>query len=276
MPSNQTRFLFRRVAISFLLLGMGLTIAYAQSSKTPEARVKNFYSWYLKGINDGQDPSKNKAVMNSHLSARLGKWYSSKAGRELDSDYFVRTQEWSDEWAGHVNVGEPSINGTTAVVDITFGSTSDEWHHKLQIGLIMEGGMWKIDRVTDGVTVAQTVAKRPALPSNLESFVGEYPAKLMKIPSVSGRLKTLLGKSYADFADSISVQHEVTKDGDFLLASGCMQHMCDSNGAAFVIDLKNRRIHAAIYDEEADPQFFNEDKVPPPRILLDWMAEKAT
>lgn len=121
--------------------------------------------------------------------------------------------------------------------------------------------------------MAQTSTKRPALPGNLARCLNEYPVELMKVASIKSRLKTLLGKHYADFEESISVQHEITKGGDFLLASGCMAHLCDSNGAAFVIDLENKRIHAVIYEEGEAPQFFNEDKVPTPQILLDWVDE---
>lgn len=120
---------------------------YAQSNKTPEGRVQNFYNWYLKAIDDEQDPAKNRTVMNSHLSARLNKWFYSKAGQDLDADYFVGSQEWSDQWAGNVNVGELTIKRTTAVVNITLGPMSDEWYPKLQIDLVKEGTVWKIDRV---------------------------------------------------------------------------------------------------------------------------------
>src|SRR5687768_8861112 len=247
--------------VVFCLTMAASPIAVLAQSKTPEERVKSFYSWYLKSISDGADPSKNKTMMNSHTSARLSKWFYSKAGQDMDADYFVQSQDWSEEWADSIVVGEPSIKGVTAVLNITLGSTNSDSDTPLIISLIKEGGVWKIDRVAVGAATVQAAAKRPALPDNLATFVGQYPAKLMKVPSVSRRLKALLSKSYPDFADSISVQHEITKDGDFLLASGCMQHMCDSNGAVFVIDLKNKRIHAAIFDAEAIPQFFNEDKV---------------
>lgn len=119
---------------------------------------------------------------------------------------------------------------------------------------------------------AQTV-RHPALPRNLTQYVGEYPVKLMKVPAVKSRLKTLLGRRYSDFDTSISVQHTMTREGDFLLASGCMAHACTINEAAFVIDLKNKRIHAVIYEKDAAPRFFNEDKTATPQILLDWVKE---
>jgi hypothetical protein len=57
------------------------------------------------------------------------------------------------------------------------------------------------------------------------------------------------------------------------LASGCLAHACTINEAAFVIDLKNKRIHAVIYDVDKPAQYFNEDKAPTPQILLDWIKE---
>ncbi len=122
-------------------------------------------------------------------------------------------------------------------------------------------------------TAQKTGVRRPTLPSNLTRYVDEYPVELMKVPSVKSRLKTLLGRRYSDFVISIDVQHTITKEGDFLFASGCMAHACTINEAAFVIDLKNKRIHAVIYEQDAAPRFFNEDKAATPQLLLDWVKE---
>jgi hypothetical protein len=120
---------------------------------------------------------------------------------------------------------------------------------------------------------AQTAAKRPALPSDLTRYIDEYPVTLMKVASVKSRLKTLLGRRYSDFVISIQVQAPMTKVGDFLLASGCMPHVCTINEAAFAIDLKIKRIHAAIYEKDRPTKYFNEDKAPTPQVLLDWVGE---
>src|SRR4030095_4971002 len=81
---------------------------------------------------------------------------------------------------------------------------------------------------------AQAPAKRPPLPADLAKYVDEYPVELMKVPAVKSRLKLLLGKRYADFDVSISVQAPMKMDGDFLFASGCMAHACTIMEAAFV------------------------------------------
>jgi len=119
---------------------------------------------------------------------------------------------------------------------------------------------------------AQSSTKRPPLPANLAKYVGEYPADLMRVPAVKSRLKTLLGKRYADFDYSISVQDVMKLDGDFLFGSGCMAHACTLTEAAFVVDVKNKRIHAVLYDKDKPAAYFNEDKVAAPQVLIDWVA----
>jgi hypothetical protein len=115
--------------------------------------------------------------------------------------------------------------------------------------------------------------RRPALPSNLGKYVDQYPVELMKVPAVKSRLKVLLGKRYSDFVYSIDVQSPMKMDGDLLFANGCMAHACTVNEAAFVIDLKNKRIHAVLYEKDKPPMYFNEDKAPTPQILIDHVAD---
>src|SRR5687767_365411 len=127
-----------KLAICLMVVAALSAAASAQSNKTPEGRVQNFYNWYLKAINDGDDPAKNRAVMNSHLSARLSKWFYSKAGQNLDGDYFVSSQEWNADWAGNINIGEMTIARSAASINVTLGPMSDEWYPKLEIGLVKE------------------------------------------------------------------------------------------------------------------------------------------
>jgi hypothetical protein len=113
--------------------------------------------------------------------------------------------------------------------------------------------------------------KPPPLPNNLVKYVDEYPEKLMKVPAVKTRLKLLLGKNYSTFDSNLTVQAPMKEVGDFLFASGCLPHSCTISEAAFVIDLKNKRIHAVIYEKDVKPKFYNEDKAATPEILLNWV-----
>jgi Protein of unknown function (DUF3828) len=136
-----------QMAICLVFIFVSFTGAKAQTNNSPESRVKSFYDWYLKSISKQQDPSKNKTVMNSHLSRRFGGWFYSKAGQNLDYDIFINAQDWNEAWINNINVGKATINGNTAVVKITLGTPPDTWIQRLNISLVKEAGNWKIDRV---------------------------------------------------------------------------------------------------------------------------------
>jgi hypothetical protein len=142
------RLVDRQKATLFLLLIVGSTVClHGQTGKTPEDRVKGFYTWYLTAINNEQDPSKNKVVMNTHLSRRLSRSFYSKAGQNLDYDIFVNGQDWNEAWADNIVIGELSTKGLTATLSIILGSPNAEWDMPLTIALVKEAGTWKIDRV---------------------------------------------------------------------------------------------------------------------------------
>lgn len=134
------------MAICLVIVGIGLSeVVYAQSIKTPEARVKSFYSWYLRSLMDG--PDSDKAIMSSHLSKRLNRWFNSKAGQNLDYDIFTNGQDFNDEWVNHIIIDKVTTVGAKATVNITLGSPNNDWNMLLTISLIKENSMWKIDRV---------------------------------------------------------------------------------------------------------------------------------
>ena len=85
--------------------------------------------------------------MRSHLSTRLGRWFYSKAGQNYDADIFTQGQDWNEAWANNINVGKATIKGNTAVVKLDLGSPPDDWIKRLNISLVKEAGIWKIDRV---------------------------------------------------------------------------------------------------------------------------------
>lgn len=140
-------FSFDRTAMFLVLIIASSVCVFAQTSKTPEDRVKSFYSWYLAAINNEKDPAKNKAVMNSHLSRRLSQSFYSKAGQNLDYDIFVNGQDWNPAWADNIVIGELTTKGVNAKLSIILGSPNGEWDMPLTITLVKEAGTWKIDRV---------------------------------------------------------------------------------------------------------------------------------
>lgn len=120
---------------------------------------------------------------------------------------------------------------------------------------------------------ANAQAKKPALPTNLAKYVDKYPDDLLKVVSVKTRLKTLLGKKYSTFDQYISTQMPMKMVGDFLVGSGCLPHSCTISEAAFAIDVRNKRIHAVIYEKDKAPKYFNEDNAATPQALIDWVED---
>ena len=116
-------------------------------------------------------------------------------------------------------------------------------------------------------------AKKPALPTNLVKYVDKYPDDLLKVASVKTRLKTLLGKKYSTFDQYIATQMPLKMVGDFLVGSGCLPHSCTISEAAFAIDVKNKRIHAVIYNQNIAPKYYNEDNASTPQALIDWVED---
>ncbi|MEQ1761782.1 MAG: DUF3828 domain-containing protein [Pyrinomonadaceae bacterium] len=139
------------VASGFCLLFLTASFTHvtAQVRDTPESRAKDFYSWYLKAMVKGKDPTKDKAATRSHLSLRFSRWYYSKAGQNLDYDVFVNSQEWDDAWAENIEIGKAIlIDDRSAALHVMLRSPPEEFVMKLQVNLVKENGKWKIDRVT--------------------------------------------------------------------------------------------------------------------------------
>jgi hypothetical protein len=146
MRISKTAPKFRRIAICLAIVGIGLNAVFAQTIKTPEDRVKSFYRWYLKSINDGPDP--DKKVMRSHLSKRLNGWYFSNAGQSVDYDIFTNGQDFNIAWADNIVIGKLTTRGPTAKLSIILaGLPSENWNMPLTVSLVKEGATWKIDRV---------------------------------------------------------------------------------------------------------------------------------
>ena len=110
-----------------------------------------------------------------------------------------------------------------------------------------------------------------ALPSGIASWSGEDSAKILNDPVIKIRLKKLLGKnSYASFMESFETLTPITKDGNFLFASGCLIHACTHLESAVAIDLSDNTIHAAIYNDEKTTRFFNERSKKLPKPIVAW------
>jgi len=125
--------------------------AWSQASKSPEQTVKDFYRWYLHELNAEREPRKERTKVNAVVSARLKRWFSSKAGREWDADYFIDAQDFDKDWETNIAVSKAVIRGNNADLRVTLGpkikAPNAIGQHVLKLKMVKEAGGWKIDHV---------------------------------------------------------------------------------------------------------------------------------
>ena len=68
------------------------------AQKTPEDTAKNFYAWYMKGLQNSGYPIDKKVEMKKYISRRLANWVYSKSYQEYGADYFIDAQDFEDKW----------------------------------------------------------------------------------------------------------------------------------------------------------------------------------
>ena len=109
------------------------------------------------------------------------------------------------------------------------------------------------------------------LPSDISKWVGEDSGKILNNAIITTRLKKLLGeKDYESFIESFETLNMIEKQKNFLFSSGCMIHACTRLESAIAIDLDNKTIHAAIFNEIEKTKFFNEKNEKTPELLIKW------
>lgn len=83
--------------------------------------------------------------------------------------------------------------------------------------------------------------------SDLERYAGQYPSALFRgVPSLKTRLRQVLGVNYKSFFDRLQVEMPIERDGNTLVARGCMAHLCTIEEAILVIDLADGEPYCAI------------------------------
>ncbi len=115
----------------------------------PDARVAEFYSWFMKNDSDQTYPLNEKRIYSYVSKAtvdRLKEDYK-RSGPPGDVDYFLKVQDYDGrDWLAHVATRPAIMLGNVAVVPVTFGSKE-----KADVLVFMEklDGVWKITKVED-------------------------------------------------------------------------------------------------------------------------------
>lgn len=124
-------------------------------------------------------------------------------------------------------------------------------------------------------SVANAQINKPALPANLDKYVGKYPDGFLNLPAVKTRLRKLLGTRYSAFVTSFAVQMPFQKVGGFLFTTGCQAHSCSLSESAIAVDIASKTIHVGIYRQSTKGKFYNEGGTATPRPIADWADELA-
>ena len=116
--------------------------ANAQSA-TPEIVIKNFYNDYVRPVVANKEILGKNSTLRKYLSAQLTIQKIKAFERRTEADYFVQSQEWSDEWENKFTISKPVIKGVTASAIVTFPGE----YPRVKVTLVKEKGEWKIAAV---------------------------------------------------------------------------------------------------------------------------------
>ena len=112
--------------------------------------------------------------------------------------------------------------------------------------------------------------------SNLTRYVGKYPSALLKgEPGLKARLRDLLGANYPSFAARLQTETPIERDGDVIIARGCMAHECTVEEAILAVDLSSGKPYVAIKSNRHGGGFkiYAEDKDRIPEALRRAMQQ---
>lgn len=108
-------------------------------------------------------------------------------------------------------------------------------------------------------------------PADIADWGGQDSDKILENPAIKMRLKKLLGdEDFVSFSDHFETKTPTEKTRNFLFASGCMIRACTRLESAVAIDLANKTIHAAIYNEIEETKYFNEKNSKTPEPIIKW------
>ncbi len=117
------------------------------------------------------------------------------------------------------------------------------------------------------VAISQTAD----LPADIAEWSGRDSDEILENAVIKLRLQNMMGNAdYESFSEYFETITRIEKRGDFLFAGGCMIHACMHLESAIAINLKNKTVHTAIFDETKETKFFNENESKTPEPILAW------
>src|SRR5689334_16168068 len=124
MPMPFNRWMLALMACAFLALA-GAHAVYAADgvtparAATPEAAVRQFYTWYLAETMKGRVPLTEESIRDyvakdtlRDITFMMNRPNGGKRG--LQEDYFLQAKDYFDDWADHIAVSEVTTDGDNA------------------------------------------------------------------------------------------------------------------------------------------------------------------
>ena len=111
--------------------------------------AEEFYGWYLERLASDVDPlsaepDKLATYVSNDLINDIRRQITSGDG--LSEDYFLKSQDYLDEWRSAHRASKPVRRGGKSVVTMTLGSHTTQ-AHRLEVSMVRENETWKIRRV---------------------------------------------------------------------------------------------------------------------------------
>jgi len=146
----------RYLPLLFCLFAVTATVRWSAAqpprstakSSAPADVVHKFYEWYLQSLANHRDPmTQDRANIKTYVSAALIREIDrlSKTEDGLDADYFLKAQDFEDNWKTNIVVTPAKAQAGESAFVVLLGKGAEA--RKLMVHLRNEASSWKISKV---------------------------------------------------------------------------------------------------------------------------------
>jgi hypothetical protein len=152
---NMALFFALIVALCSTSVAAQRATASTPAARSPEVVLKEFYKWYIFATNhykkatspyEGGRATLKKYVTLKFIRAIDRNEKLPEDADAFDADYFLLDQDTSGYKGENISVSKVVVKGTTATANVSFYRRDDRG---VQVSLVLEAGVWKIDKVND-------------------------------------------------------------------------------------------------------------------------------
>jgi hypothetical protein len=146
-------------------------------------------------------------------------------------------------------VSFPSGGGDGSPGGVVFdGTLPDSGDYRIRVTESSMADAWRGNfTVIVDITTGTADSNQTDYNSDLGSYAGKYPSDLLAgVPSLKTRLRELLGANYASFTSRLQTEMPIEREGEILIARGCMAHQCTIEEAILAMDLTSSKLWVAI------------------------------